>query len=113
MSAISRALVVQPADSGQKLTDAILELVVRVPGTDEHLSRHPHARAQAIARSAARQASMVAASMSLPPGFLGWLTLLPELLAVWRLQAQMVSDIAGVYGKSAQLNREPLLSKTA
>ena len=109
MTSSSRALVVPPADSGKKLADALLDLVARVPGTDEAAHSHPHARALAIGRSAARQASLVAGSMALPPGLLGWLTLLPELLTVWRLQAQMVSDIAGVYGKSATLNREQML----
>ena len=51
----------------------------------------------------------MAASLALPPGVLGWLTVLPELVAVWRLQAQMVSDIAAVYGKTAELNREHML----
>ena len=101
--------MVQPADNPNKLADALLDLVARVPGTHEAEHSHPHARAQAIGRKAARQASLVAGSMALPPGFLGWLTLLPELLAVWRLQAQMVSDIAGVYGQSPTLNREQML----
>jgi hypothetical protein len=35
--------------------------------------------------------------------------MLPELFGVWRLQAQLVSDIAGVYGKTATLNREQML----
>ena len=47
--------------------------------------------------------------MALPPGFLGWLTILPELMGVWKLQAQMVSDIAAVHGKSATLGREQMV----
>lgn len=45
----------------------------------------------------------------MPPGVLGWLTLVPELVGVWRLQAQMVSDIAAVYGKSAYLGRDQMI----
>ena len=37
------------------------------------------------------------------------MTVLPELLAVWRLQAQMVSDIAAVFGQQGKLNREQML----
>lgn len=44
----------------------------------------------------------------MPPGVLGWLTLVPELVGVWRVQAQMVSDIAAVYGKSAYLGRDQM-----
>jgi hypothetical protein len=45
----------------------------------------------------------------MPPGPLGWLTIAPELLAVWKIQTQMVSDLAGIYGKSATLTREHMV----
>lgn len=97
----------------QKVTDAILDLVVRVPPSQEKsLAGSPDkakARAQAIARTASRQASLVASSMALPPGVLGWLTVLPELVAVWNLQTQMVADIASIYGKTATMGREQML----
>ena len=35
--------------------------------------------------------------------------MLPELIAIWRIQAQMVSDIAAAYGKQATLGREQML----
>lgn len=92
-----------------KVGDAILDLVLRVPASRENEIEHPEARARALGRSAARQASLIAGSMALPPGFLGWLTILPELMGVWKLQAQMVSDIAAVYGKSATLGREQMV----
>ncbi|MDO8448199.1 MAG: EcsC family protein [Rhodoferax sp.] len=92
-----------------KVGDAILDLVLRVPASSENEIEHPEARARALGRSAARQASLMAGSMALPPGFLGWLTILPELMGVWKLQAQMVSDIAAVYGKSATLGREQMV----
>ena len=91
------------------LADAVLELVLHVPASAEPVLAHPAERAHAIARKAARTASVVSASLSLPPGFIGWFTVVPELLGVWRLQAQMVSDIAGVYGKSQTLGREQML----
>jgi len=40
---------------------------------------------------------------------LGWLTLLPELIAIWKIQAQMVSDIAAAYGHHASLGREQMM----
>lgn len=97
----------------QQISKAILDLVVHVPETRE-AARDQHggqaqARAQAIGRTASRRASLLAGSMALPPGFLGWLTVLPELVAVWKLQAQMVSDIAGVYGKSASMGQEQMI----
>ena len=91
------------------LADAMMELVLHVPASAEAVLAHPAERAHAIARKAARTASVVSGSLSLPPGFFGWLTVVPELLGVWKLQAQMVSDIAAVYGKTKTLGREQML----
>ncbi len=91
------------------LGEAMLELVLHVPDSTETLATHPAERAHTIARTAARTASVVSASMSLPPGFFGWLTVVPELVGIWKLQAQMVSDIASVYGKRHTLGREQML----
>jgi len=98
-----------PADARQHLGDAILDLVLRVPDSSEREMEQPHARAHEIARTASRQASLLAGSLALPPGFLGWLTILPELVGVWKLQAQMVSDIAALYGKTPTLGREQMI----
>jgi len=96
-------------DNPNALTDAVLALVLQVPDSNEPVGEHPAERAHAIARGAARTASLVSGSLSLPPGFLGWLTVLPELVGVWKLQAQMVSDIAAVYGQRKTLGREQML----
>ena len=86
-----------------------MDLVLRVPESSERELEQPNARASAIARKASRQASLLAGSLALPPGFLGWLTILPELVGVWKLQAQMVSDIAALYGKTPTLGREQMI----
>ena len=99
----------QPASDKATVTDAIMDLVLYVPPSTEHALENPSARAHAISRSAARNASLIAGSLSLPPGFIGWLTVIPELLSVWKLQAQMVSDIASVYGKQKNLGHEQML----
>jgi hypothetical protein len=52
---------------------------------------------------------MVSGSFSLPPGPLGLLTALPELLAVWKIQAQMVADIAAAFDQTAPVNREQMV----
>ena len=94
----------------QKMGDAILDLVIAIPSSVEKAVPHnPEIKARAIGRSAARKASLLAGSFALPPGLLGWLTVLPELLGVWRVQAQMVSDIAAIFGQQTGLNREQML----
>ncbi len=103
------ATIPAPHDLRHKVGDAILGLVLRIPASNEQPVELPEVRARALGRSAARQASLMAGSLALPPGFLGWLTVLPELVGVWRLQAQLVSDIAAVYGKQATLGREQMI----
>ena len=69
----------------------------------------PDAAARAIARRAAKRAAMLSGSLALPPGPLGFVTLLPDLYLIWQTQRQMVSDIFGVYGRSAELTRMHML----
>lgn len=88
----------------------ILDLVLIAPTTTEQtVLDDPARRARKIARSAARKASLLSGSLALPPGLLGWLTVLPEIYGVWKVQAQMISDIAAVYGKRSTLRREHLV----
>ncbi|MBA8887788.1 uncharacterized protein (DUF697 family) [Dokdonella fugitiva] len=94
---------------GERLTRAVLDIAGHVPGSDEHASRTPDDRARAIASAAANKAALAAGSLALPPGPLGWLTIVPELVAIWRIQRQMVADIAGVYGVGADLTRSHML----
>jgi hypothetical protein len=103
------ATIASPQDLRHKVGDVILDLVLRVPASSEHEVEQAEVRARAIGRAAARQASLMAGSLALPPGFLGWMTILPELVGVWKRQAQMVSDIAAVFGKSADLGREQMI----
>lgn len=92
-----------------QLSDAILEMVLSVPPSRERALKQPEERAHQVARSASRTASVISGSLSLPPGLLGWITVVPELVGVWRVQAQMVSDIAAIYGKRETLGREQML----
>jgi hypothetical protein len=102
--------MVEPTQAPKpEVAAAIFDLVIQVPPSADRALEQPAARAHAVSRAAARKASLLAASLSLPPGILGWLTVLPELLRVWKLQAQMVSDIASVYGKQKTLGHEQML----
>ena len=95
-----------------KVSEAILALVIKVPSSREapaSAGALAQVRSRAIARNASRKASLLASSMALPPGIFGWLTFLPEIVGVWKIQAQMVADIAAVHDQSATLKREQML----
>jgi hypothetical protein len=100
--------VIAPVEHG-RIAEAILDFVSQVPDSKVGNSQDPAAEARRLANRAAQRAALTAGSLALPPGPLGWLTLLPELIAIWRIQAQMVSDIAAAYGRHATLGREQMM----
>ena len=92
-----------------RVTQAILDFVSNVPDSKVGDSKDPATEARRLANRAAQRAALTAGSLALPPGPLGWLTLLPELIAIWKIQGQMVSDIAAAYGRHTTLGREQML----
>ena len=92
-----------------RLAQKLLEVIVRVPATAEPASESPESRSRAIIRGAALKAAGASGTLALPPGPWGMLTVLPDLVAIWKLQAQMVADIAGTYGQTALLSQEQML----
>ncbi|MBN8481647.1 MAG: hypothetical protein J0L88_08670 [Xanthomonadales bacterium] len=98
-----------PEDLSARITRHIVDLLARVPSTDESPVDDAGQRARAIAKAAANKAALTAGTLALPPGPLGWLTIVPELVTIWRIQAQMVADISGVFGVNARLTREQML----
>jgi hypothetical protein len=91
------------------LASAILAVVSVVPSSDEPHAADPSARARALAAAASRRAAAVSAVAALPPGPIGWLTLLPEAAAIWRVHTRLVADIAAAHGRSDALTRELML----
>lgn len=96
-------------ETHHRFTDAILELIGRIPETKEVPITDTAARARQIANAAAAKAATTAGALALPPGPLGWLTIIPELMAVWHIQGQMVADLAGLYGKTSSLSQSQML----
>lgn len=88
---------------------AILSLVGKVPASKKRPSQTPAEDARQAANAAAAKAALAAGALALPPGVLGWLTILPEMMGVWRLQRQMVADIAALYGKHTTLTPEQVV----
>lgn len=90
------------------IADTVLDLIMSVPHSNHTASNQPASATQQVARRARTKAAAVAGTLALPVGPMGWLTILPELLMVWRIQAQMVADIAAVHGAPPP-SREQLL----
>jgi hypothetical protein len=95
--------------ASRQVAQAILSILGRIPVTHKHASAKPDQPARALANAAAAKAALISGGLALPPGPIGWLTILPDLFTIWRLQSQMVADIAALYGKSANLTKEQML----
>jgi hypothetical protein len=83
--------------------------ISKIPQSDEPKNKDPHKRANSIVLEAAAKSAVISGGLALPPGPYGLLTIIPDLVSIWKVQAQMVADIAGVFGKSALLTREQMI----
>ncbi|WP_255505387.1 hypothetical protein [Alkalisalibacterium limincola] len=105
-----------PASRSQRLEHlpdtlgrAILDVVGDVPSSRQVTGGDREAHAQAIIDAASRRAGLVAGSLALPPGPLGWMTVLPEMVAIWKIQTQMVADVSAIHGQHWRLGKEQML----
>lgn len=81
-----------------------------VPATKETgKARRPYERSKEITQKACAKAAAVSGGLALPVGPLGMLTVLPDLVIVWRIQAQMVVDIAAAFGHKKPLTEDEVL----
>jgi uncharacterized protein (DUF697 family) len=105
------AIAVRGADSElfRKVSEKLIELVGSIPTSGEKAAADPRTRARALVSRAALKSAAISGSLALPPGPLGLMTILPDLYAIWRIQAQLVADIAAVYGKTVFLTRGTML----
>ena len=91
------------------LLSAILRTLVEIPDSYEPEAVDPDSASDRIIRSSCKKAGLLSAALALPTGPLGLITLMPDLAGVWRIQSQMVSDIASAYGERKRLDRERML----
>lgn len=87
----------------------LFDIISRVPPTSAGAALDPEERAKAIGSEAAWLAARVSGTLALPPGPLGLATVIPDLVAVWKIQSAMVRDIAAAYGQTGALGREALV----
>ena len=92
-----------------KLHELLLKLVSHIPLSTVDKDQHPHKRSKAIAQKAALTAAACSATLALPPGPLGIITILPDLKIIWGIQQQLVVDIAACYGKSTTVTKEVMI----
>ncbi|MFZ4713162.1 MAG: hypothetical protein ACOYL6_05610 [Bacteriovoracaceae bacterium] len=92
-----------------KISREILKIITNIPSSDEKKSDLPEERVEILIQGASWKAAVVSCSLAIPPGPLGLITILPDLVLIWRIQSQLVSDIAAVYGHSHNLSKEEMM----
>jgi len=106
-------LVLRGALQERELLDKLFRILFRViheiPTSTEKETIEARARSRKLISEASFKAAAISGALALPSGPLGWLTILPDLAAIWRLQAQMVADIGAVFGKQGKLTEESMI----
>jgi hypothetical protein len=106
---MTSSFLLSSTPSLDSVVDAVESIIADVPASRQRAAENPSAAARALSRRAAARAATLSGALALPPGVLGMLTVLPDLIAIWRIQAHMVSDIAGIYGREMELTRTHML----
>jgi len=92
-----------------EVTGLIERIIADVPIPRVEATGDPALVADSMARDAARNAALVSASLALPPGPLGMLTVMPDLFIIWKIQRQLVADIFALHGRTVELTRTHML----
>lgn len=62
-----------------------------------------------IIKHSALKSSSVSASLALPGGLWGYVSMIPDMAVVWQIQSQLISNIAAAHGKHHLVTREQML----
>ena len=98
-----------PTGVRRQMAQALQSLLNQAPHSTEEHSSNPAERAKSLTLRASANAALVSGTLALPPGPVGLLTVLPDLLVIWRIQRQLVADIAAAHGKTAMLGRSEMI----
>jgi hypothetical protein len=92
-----------------KLFRILFKVIHEIPTSTEKETSEALIRSRKLISEASFKAAAISGALALPSGPLGWLTILPDLATIWRLQAQMVADIGGAFGKKGKLTEESMI----
>ncbi|MEZ5702808.1 MAG: hypothetical protein R3E42_14005 [Burkholderiaceae bacterium] len=73
-----------PSSVSSIIGQALVPLIAKVPDSKEPPSDTPGKDARQKANAAAAKAAITAGTLALPPGAVGWLTILPEMVGFGR-----------------------------
>lgn len=89
------------------ISNRLIETITE-PVTPIEIKNEP-AVLQAYVRKTALKTASISAALAVPGGVAGFVSMIPEVAAIWKLQAQMVSSIALSHGYEEQPGREQMI----
>ena len=92
-----------------RIEEFMMEVVSNIPHSKLDIEPDPDEKSGALISKASMDSAAVSGVLAMPAGMLALLSVLPDLIMVWKRQAQLVADIAAIYGKSVHLTREAMM----
>lgn len=92
----------------EKTGEALLGIVTTIPPSVFPVSETPRKDSLELIQKACSAAAVQSGLLALPAGPLGIITILPDLMNIWRIQSQLIADIAALHGKNAYLGRQEM-----
>ena len=93
----------------EKTGKILFDLVTTIPESLMCPTEAPEKKIQKLIQKSSVKTAILSATLAIPAGSVGILTIIPDLTAIWRIQAQLVADIAATYGQIAVLSREAMV----
>lgn len=91
------------------IIEAITKLLSSIPTSSHEKEDEPELIAKQLTLQASLQAAAISGVSALPPGPVGLMTIIPELIKIWEIQKQLIADIAAIFGKTVKLNQSTIL----
>lgn len=106
---VSPMVALKTQKSASIVSRALSRVLLDIPSSKEVRAADPLSRSRHLRTAAAKKAAKISAALALPPGPAGLLTIVPDLMAIWRVQSSLVADIASTYGQRATLTKESMV----
>lgn len=93
----------------EKSEKLLFDLITSIPESLMSPTEAAEEKVKKLIQKASTKSAILSATLAIPAGPLGVITIFPDLMAIWRIQAQLIADIAASYGKIALLSRETMV----
>jgi len=92
----------------EKTGDLLMGVVTSIPHSPWKQVSNPREVSELLIEKASMAAALQSGLLALPSGPIGFLTILPDLFNIWRIQSQLVADIAACHGRVSFLGRQEM-----